>query len=156
MPSTGKKKSKIIVRKAKRNNAASELAPATQTENSGGMEMSTAPVSPAPMPATTTPQALPSIPGFDVTGMSRVQEYAVRTTLVLCDMCVASSPERVADVIGRNFQDLPALAWFLRRIGKSILVERIKNKDIFDAARIVAHILHRQLKTEIGLPIPRW
>jgi hypothetical protein len=105
---------------------------------------------------TLTPPALPPIPGFNLDGVSRNQGYAIRTMLVFADCAVQPSTEAVFHVLGRNFDTVGALVWWLHRIGKSGLSPRTKNKDLIDALRVVAHGLHRQLKTEIGLPIPRW
>jgi hypothetical protein len=168
-----KKKPKVVIRKNRRANG-TELNPTTQTEDSGNMEMSTASVE-EPMasetttindamaatsrdatPSTAIPPALPPLPGFDVSGASRVHEYAVRTMLVFADCAVQSTPEAIFDVLARNFSDTGALIWWLWRVGKRDLAARIKRRDIIDAARIVAHALHKELKSEIGGKLPRW
>jgi len=46
--------------------------------------------------------------------------------------------------------------WWLRRIGKGHVADTLKGKDIVDACRKAAHMLDRQLKREIGQPVPRW
>jgi hypothetical protein len=168
-----KKKPKVVIRKNRRAND-TELNPTTQREDSGKMEMSTASVE-EPMasetttiddamaatsqddtPSTAIPLALPPLPGFEVSGASRVHEYAVRTMLVFADCAVQSSPEAIFDVLARNFADTGALVWWLWRIGKGGLATRLKRMDIVDAARITAHALHQQLKNEIGEKLPRW
>jgi hypothetical protein len=105
---------------------------------------------------TPAPPALPPIPGFHLEGVSRNQQYWIRTMLVLCDCCVKRTPEAVFDVLARNFNDVGGLCWWLWRIGQAVLVPRTKGKDLVDAFRVVAHALHQQLRTEIGKPIPRW
>jgi hypothetical protein len=105
---------------------------------------------------TPAPPALPPIPGFHLEGVSRNQQYWIRTMLVLCDCCVKPTPEAVFDVLARNFNDVGGLCWWLWRIGQAGLVPRTKGKDLVDAFRVVAYALHQQLRAEIGRPIPRW
>jgi hypothetical protein len=168
-----KKKSKVVIRKNRRANG-TELNPTTQTEDSGNMEMSIPPMeelmasetttindamaatSQDATPSTAIPPALPPLPGFDMSGVSRVHEYAVRTMLVFADCAVQSTPEAIFDVLARNFADTGALTWWLWRISKRDLAGRIKRRDIIDATRITAHTLHQQLKSEIGGKLPRW
>jgi hypothetical protein len=100
--------------------------------------------------------ALPSIEGFDLSGMSISQQYAIRNALVLSDCSVQKSPERIFDVLARNFADTAALMWWLRKIGKGHLAESLKGKDIVDAVRKAAHALSRELKDQIGKPVARW
>lgn len=114
-------------------------SPADETKNS-------APTSPV----------LPKIIGFDLSGMGLSHQYSVRCDLVLCDCCVQTTAEGTFEVLGRNFNDTGALMWWLRRIGKGHLAELLKGKDIVDAARKAAHGLSRELKEEIGRPVPRW
>jgi hypothetical protein len=112
----------------------------------------------APEVSNSAPSApvLPSIVGFDLSGTSLSQQYAIRNAVVLCDCCVNKTQEGIADVLGRNFADTGALMWWLRRIGKGHVAEPLKGKDIVDAVRKAAHILSRELKEEIGKPVPRW
>lgn len=98
----------------------------------------------------------PPMPGFDLEGANRNQQYAVRSTVVLCDCCVQDSWDGIFDVLARNFDSPNSLMWWLRKVGKAHLVDRLKGKDIVDAVRIAAHDLHRELKKEIGLPRARW
>jgi hypothetical protein len=114
--------------------------------------------SPADKPQNSAPSAptLPPIDGFDLSGMSQNQQYAIRNALVLCDCCVLATPERIFDVLGRNFGDTGSLMWWLRRIGKGPLAETLKGKDIVDAVRRAAHVLARELKEQIGKPVARW
>ena len=100
--------------------------------------------------------ALPPIAGFDLSGMSINQQYAIRTAVVLCDCSVQNIPERIFDVLGRNFADTGALMWWLRRIGKGHLAEPLKGKDVVDAVRKTAHALSLELREEIGKPVARW
>ncbi len=88
--------------------------------------------------------------------VSRVQDYALRNALVFADCCVQTGPEAVFDVLARNFDSVGALGWWLHRVGKGELVPRTKGKDLIDALRIVSHTLYRQIRIEIGKPIPRW
>jgi hypothetical protein len=174
--STDKKKPKTILRRGgKKDGNAMNFTTTAQTEDTGPVmeevmaEMTIQPVIATedtgavvavPEVSEQTPfpvlPALPHIPGFDLANLSRNQGYAVRSALVLCDCCVQPTAEAVADVISRNFDSPGSLCWWLQRIGKGTLIPRIKNKDIFDAVRIIGHALHRQFRSEIGLPIPRW
>lgn len=88
--------------------------------------------------------------------VSRVQDYAIRNLLVFADCCVQTTPQGIFDVLARNFDNVGALGWWLQRVGKGSLIPRTKGKDLIDALRIVAHNLYRELKVEIGKPIPRW
>lgn len=88
--------------------------------------------------------------------VSRVQDYAIRNLLVFADCCVQTSPDGIFDVLARNFDNLGALGWWLQRVGKGNLIPLTKGKDLIDALRIVAHALYRQIRVEIGKPIPRW
>jgi hypothetical protein len=106
-------------------------------------------------PAQSEP-ALPSIAGFDLSGMSISQQYAIRNALVLSDCSVQKSPERIFDVLARNFADTAALMWWLRRIGEGHLAEPLKGKDVADAVSKTAHALSRELKDQIGKPVARW
>jgi hypothetical protein len=114
--------------------------------------------SPADETKNSTPPSpvLPQITGFDLSGMGLSHQYSVRCSLVLCDCCVQKTPERIFDVLGRNFADTGSLMWWLRRIGKGHLAEPLKGKDVVDAVRKTAHGLSRELKEEIGRPVPRW
>jgi hypothetical protein len=100
--------------------------------------------------------ALPSIAGFDLSGMSISQQYAIRNAVVLCDCSVQKTPELIFDVLARNFADTGALMWWLRRMGKGHLAESIKGKDVVDAVRKTAHALSRELREQIGKPMVRW
>lgn len=111
---------------------------------------------PDPTPTTTSLPPLPPLPGFSLDGASRNQSYAIRNMLVFADCCVGHTEDEIFDVIARNYSDTGSVCWWLFRIGKGDLVPRLKGKDLVDAARIVAHVLHRQLKKEVGLRIPRW
>jgi hypothetical protein len=113
--------------------------------------MTTTTVEPAP---TTT--ALPPLPGYNLDGVSRNQQYIIRNMLLFADCAVQISAEGVFDVLARNFSDTGALVWWLWRVGKRDLATRIKRMDIVDAARITAHALHQQIKAEIGGKLPRW
>lgn len=97
----------------------------------------------------------PPMPGFELEGANRNQQYAVRSMVILCDCCVQNSPDGVFDVLARNFDTVTALMWWLRKIGKGHLVRRVKGKDVVDAVRNAAHDLNRELKVEIGLPVAR-
>lgn len=114
--------------------------------------------SPTDEPQNSTPPSpvLPQIDGFDLSGISLVQQYSIRCAVVLCDCCVQATPERIFDVLGRNFADVGILSWWLKRIGKGRLSESLKGKDIVDAVRKAAHMLSRELKEEIGKPVARW
>jgi hypothetical protein len=98
----------------------------------------------------------PTIPGFDLDGVSRNQQYVLRNMLVLCDCCVQTSSDGVFDVLARNFSDTGALMWWLRKIGKDRIAELVKGKDLVDAIRKAAHRLYRDLTFEIGKPVARW
>lgn len=88
--------------------------------------------------------------------ISRVQDYALRNLLVFADCAVQKDESGVFDVIARNFDNTGILGWWLQRIGKGELIPLTKGKDIVDAIRVISHALYRQLKAEIGKPIPRW
>jgi hypothetical protein len=112
-----------------------------------------------PEPQENSPLTEPSWPpvlGFDVGGLNRNQQYAVRSTLILCDCCVQRSWEGIFDVLGRNFNDTGGLMWWLRKVGKTHVAEHVKGKDVVDAVRKAAHELFRELKAEIGRPVARW
>jgi hypothetical protein len=132
-----------------------ELDIENQVPGSEAVEEPQSSVSLPQKPAQSEP-ALPSIAGFDLSGMSLSQQYAIRNAVVLCDCSVQKTPELISDVLGRNFADTGALMWWLRRIGKGHLGESLKGKDIVDAVRKAAHGLSRELKEEIGRPVPRW
>jgi hypothetical protein len=172
---TGKMKPKVIRRSGKRNSDVVDRvattrehtgsymeepmpeAPALGTISMEGLEETPAVPEPAePTPTTTSPPPLPPLPGFFLDGASRNQSYVIRNMLVFADCCVAHTEDEVFDVIARNYSDTGGVCWWLYRIGKPKIVPRLKGKDIVDAARIVAHALHRQLKKEVGLRIPRW
>lgn len=98
----------------------------------------------------------PPIEGFDLANASRIQQHAIRSMVVLCDCCVQRDAEGIFDVLCRNHYDANALIWWLRKIGKPLVAEHIKGKDIVDGARKAAYELFRELKKEIGRPISRW
>ena len=98
----------------------------------------------------------PPVPGFTLEGAGLSHQYAIRSVVTLCDCCVQKSPDGIFDVLGRNFVDTGGLMWWLRRVGKSHVAEQIKGKDVVDAVRKAAHLLFRELKAEIGRPVPRW
>jgi hypothetical protein len=106
--------------------------------------------------STPSAHALPPIAGFNLSGMSLNQQYAIRNAVVLCDCCVHKTPERIFDVLGRNFADTGALVWWLRRIGKGHLAEPLKGKDVVDAVRKTAHAPSLELGGQIGKPAARW
>ncbi len=106
-------------------------------------------------PNPSTP-ALPPIPGFHLEDVSRNQQYAIRNTLMFADCCVHTSAEGVFDVLARNIDSTGGLIWWLWRIGKRSLAARVKGKDLVDALRVAAYTLHKELKAEIGLKLPRW
>lgn len=169
---TSKMKPKVIRRSGKRNSdvvdrvatkgehTGSDMEePMTEAPALGSISMESleeTPAVPESTPVTTSPPALPPLPGFNLDGASRNQSYTLRNLLVFSDCCVARTAEEVFDVIARNYSDTASICWWLYRIGKGDLVPRLKGKDLVDAARIVAHALHRQLKKEVGLRIPRW
>jgi len=97
-----------------------------------------------------------AIPGFDMEGASRIQQYYIRSVVILCDCFVQRSPDGIFDVLARNFGDHGILTWWLRRVGKAHLVDQVKGKDLVDAIRKVAHSLHRELSGVIGRPMARW
>ena len=102
------------------------------------------------------PHSRPKIPGFDLEGASQYQQNITCFTVILCDCCVQRSPDGIFDVLGRNFPDTGSLAWWLRRLGKGHLADRVKRKDIVDAIRKISQDLFRELKGEIGRPVARW
>ena len=96
------------------------------------------------------------IPGFDMEGASRNQQYYIRSVVILCDCSVQRNADGIFDVLARNFWGLGILTWWLRRVGKAHLVDQVKGKDLVDAIRKVAHSLHRELSDVIGRPMARW
>jgi len=97
-----------------------------------------------------------AIPGFDMEGASRNQQYYIRSVVILCDCSVQRNADGIFDVLARNFWGLGILTWWLRRVGKAHLVDQVKGKDLVDAIRKVAHSLHRELSGVIGRPMARW
>jgi len=96
------------------------------------------------------------IPGFNLEGASRNQQYVIRSVVILCDCSVQRNADGVFDVLARNFGNTGILTWWLGRVGKAHLVDQVKGKDLVDAIRKVAHSLHRELSGVIGRPMARW
>lgn len=88
--------------------------------------------------------------------MSRPLGYSVRNAYVLADVAVQKSPEGVFDVLARNFDNPGFLSYWLDRVGHGDKRQLLKNKDLIDYIRVVAHRLYRDLAKEIGRPIARW
>jgi hypothetical protein len=169
-------KPKVIRRAGKRNSESDNIVMedvSMERDEVGHTEASTENGLMAPIPQTDTEQEtlgvaaevpnstpsapeLPPIAGFDLSGMSLNQQYAIRNAVVLCDCSVQNTPERIFDVLGRNFADTGALMWWLRRIGKGHLAEPLRGKDVVDAVRKTAHSLSRELREQIGIPAVRW
>lgn len=106
---------------------------------------------------TTQPsQTWAPVSGFNLENANRNHQYFIRSMLVFADCCLQRTPEGIFDVLGRNFDSPGFMAWWLNRIGKGHFVSLVKGKDMVDAVRKVAHELHRELKHEIGRPVPRW
>jgi len=76
--------------------------------------------------------------------------------LVFADCTIQTSVEGINDVLARNFDSTGSLIWWLHRVGKGTLVARLKGKDIIDAARITSYALYQQLRSEVGVKLPRW
>jgi hypothetical protein len=167
------KKPKIIIRKAHKKNGTGELTGTVRSDETGPateqpavdshVQDAITPESPGASSGEhrsndghPDPPVLPPIPGFDVSGASRVQDNALRNLLVFADCCVQTGPEGVFNVIARNFDNVGALGWWLQRVGKGELLPRTKGKDLVDAIRVISHTLYRQLRDEIGKPVPRW
>jgi len=93
---------------------------------------------------------------FNLEGVGRSQEYYIRSMLVLADCCVQGSPDRVFDVLARNFDSTGAMEWWLHRIGLGHKARFVKGKDLVDAVRKLSFELFKDLRKEIGRPVARW
>jgi hypothetical protein len=103
-----------------------------------------------------SPPALPSIPGFNLDGVSRNQQYAIRNLIVFADCAVQKDESGVFDTLARNFDSNGFLSYFLSKSGYGHLTPYGKGRDLIDYIRKVAHEIHRDMKKSIGKPIPRW
>jgi len=87
--------------------------------------------------------------------IGRIQEYWIATMKIYADCAVQADQEGVFDVLARNFETPGALSWWLWRIGHADNCQYTKRKDIVDAIRKVAALLHKELRRDVGRPVAR-
>lgn len=99
----------------------------------------------------------PQTPGEEnVQEIGKIQGYWIAIMKIYADCAVQRSEEGVFHVLGRNFESSGDLSWWLWKIGHADKCKYTKYRDIVDAIRKVAALLHKDLRKDVGLPVDRW